>query len=76
MGGDAMSELQFNPGEIVVLKSGGPKMTYVNDEEGLAVCTWFDQPGNQKRQEAFPYVALDRWEEPRRPQKAPTNWMA
>lgn len=33
----------FNPGDVVVLKSGGPKMTVAAVLEGSAVCVWTDK---------------------------------
>lgn len=32
---------QWKPGDVVVLKSGGPKMTIKFVEHGEACCTWF-----------------------------------
>ena len=36
-----MSE-QFTKGDVVVLKSGGPKMTIKFIEKGEAACSWFE----------------------------------
>ena len=38
------NESDFNPGEVVKLKSGGPRMTVINgnDGRGWAECTWFE----------------------------------
>jgi uncharacterized protein YodC (DUF2158 family) len=36
-----MSE-QFNPGDVVRLKSGGPKMTVVHVADDEVFCEWFD----------------------------------
>ena len=50
---------QFKKGEIVQLKSGGPKMT-VRDEcttrEGVVICQWF--AGAKLEQGAFPTDSL------------------
>jgi uncharacterized protein YodC (DUF2158 family) len=43
---------QFNKGDIVVLKSGGPDMTVqhvegaVDDFAAVITCRWFDQKGS------------------------------
>ena len=40
--------IKFEPGEVVQLKSGGPKMTVVGEyhimgvETGLVYCEWFE----------------------------------
>ena len=39
--------MQFKPGDVVVLKSGGPHMTVVSLEGGGCNCEWFDQSGRQ-----------------------------
>jgi uncharacterized protein YodC (DUF2158 family) len=53
---------EFQPGELVRLKSGGPKMAVVesgNYAEGFrVVCTWID--GNQKYEETFVPGTLER----------------
>ncbi len=36
-----MSETLFKEGDIVVLKSGGPRMTVSHYDVGMVVCTWF-----------------------------------
>ena len=46
----------FGPGEVVMLKSGGPQMTVVNVREGDVHVIWFN--GADLRQEAFPSFAL------------------
>lgn len=53
-------EQQFNIGDVVVLKSGGPSMTIENldrDSE-LVYCAWFD--GKEKKVNSFPPGALER----------------
>lgn len=51
----------FNEGDIVLLKSGGPEMTYVGDDEiGYAICIWFDN--STKRSDSFPQTALKKKE--------------
>jgi uncharacterized protein YodC (DUF2158 family) len=37
-----MAESKFKTGDIVKLKSGGPKMTVVNADEYNATLAWFD----------------------------------
>jgi uncharacterized protein YodC (DUF2158 family) len=53
---------EFQMGEIVRLKSGGPKMVVVSSgdhAEGFrVVCTWID--GNKKYEETFVPATLER----------------
>jgi len=53
-----MSE-KFNAGEVVELKSGGPKMTVNWEEGGEVYCTWFDAK-NTVQQKAFTADALKK----------------
>jgi uncharacterized protein YodC (DUF2158 family) len=52
----------YEPGEIVKLKSGGPKMVVVSSgeyAEGFRVlCTWID--GNKKYEETFAPATLEK----------------
>lgn len=34
--------MEFKGGDIVTLKSGGPKMTVAYDDKGDITCQWFD----------------------------------
>jgi uncharacterized protein YodC (DUF2158 family) len=58
-----MSDIQFKAGDVVRLKSGGPKMTVTQIGEraligGLAVwCVWFD--GQKKFEDTFTPEALE-----------------
>ena len=51
---------QFNIGDVVVLKSGGPKMTveHVDRVPQIILCSWFD--GKEKKQDSFSPDALER----------------
>ena len=41
---------QWKPGDVVVLKSGGPTMTVANvRQDGKVVCEWFDDNKPQGR---------------------------
>lgn len=44
-----MHGISFNVGDIVILKSGGPKMTvsYIepHGDKGVVACTWIDDKG-------------------------------
>jgi len=58
-----MSEVEkFDAGDVVRLKSGGPKMTVVESgeyTEGFRiVCTWID--GNKKYEETFAPETLEK----------------
>ena len=47
-------------GDIVVLKSGGPRMTVTSrgaDDKGFVFCRWFDE-GGQLQGNKFPIEAL------------------
>ena len=53
---------EFNVGQVVILKSGGPKMTIsqINDRiiDGDCKCMWFNKEGN--RMEApFYYLTIE-----------------
>lgn len=49
-------------GDVVTLKSGGPKMT-VSDKEGDDFfCIWFD--GDQKKRDVFPKDTIKIFKEP------------
>jgi uncharacterized protein YodC (DUF2158 family) len=48
----------FKPGDVVMLKSGGPKMT-VDQLDGAKVwCDWFD--GSKKFSDLFPSTSLEQ----------------
>ena len=54
---------EFQPGDVVVLKSGGPKMTVDqtgDDSLGRAAvwCDWFE--GNKKISDTFPPTSLEK----------------
>ena len=58
-----MSEQKFNNGDVVSLKSGGPKMTVTSVGEDTygtmsVFVTWFDK-NNQRSQDSFPIDAVD-----------------
>ena len=51
---------EFNPGDVVVLKSGGPKMTVDQIEAGSRQkvwCDWFE--GSKKFTDTFPPTSLE-----------------
>ena len=51
----------FKDGDLVELKSGGPKMTYGGKAMyGDALCYWFE--GTKRQCEKFPYAVLRRVE--------------
>lgn len=63
-----MPNQEFKEGDVVQLKSGGPKMTiekYPCYEQGLkyddrADCTWFD--GSKPYSQRFPLITLKKVE--------------
>jgi uncharacterized protein YodC (DUF2158 family) len=57
-----MSDPQFKVGDVVRLKSGGPKMTVTGYGPGLSgvvlvACTWFD--GAKAWHDKFPVEAVE-----------------
>ncbi len=57
---------KFNAGDVVMLKSGGPKMTIIRigdfaRQGHAALCFWFD--GNRKEQAFFTIESLERYQE-------------
>lgn len=53
---------RFSVGDVVRLKSGGPKMTVTEDADDNTVrCMWFD--GSTPRSEVFPDDVLEYTEE-------------
>ncbi len=40
--------MAFKKGDIVKLKSGGPKMTISGFDHNLAICVWFDDNNEHK----------------------------
>jgi uncharacterized protein YodC (DUF2158 family) len=53
---------EFKPGDVVVLKSGGPKMTVEqignnNFDRPTVWCDWFE--GNKKVSDTFPPTSLE-----------------
>ena len=49
---------EFRVGDVVQLKSGGPRMTItsINEENGLLSTTWFD--GTRQEKDSFPLGAV------------------
>jgi len=41
-----MTDRQFSPGDVVVLKSGGPRMTIAAVDKQNALCEWFSDDQN------------------------------
>ncbi|MBM3607780.1 MAG: DUF2158 domain-containing protein [Alphaproteobacteria bacterium] len=55
-------EMGCEAGDVVILRSGGPAMTVVRVEDGMADCIWFDTAENM-RSAQIPLIALDIIEE-------------
>jgi uncharacterized protein YodC (DUF2158 family) len=49
---------QFAPGDVVVLKSGGPSMTIESIEDDEAACVWFQ--AQQQRSGSFKLFMLEK----------------
>jgi len=56
-----MSE-QFKPGDVVMLKSGGPSMTVASVNGEFAECVWFEK--NRPFREHYPFIVLKKDEGP------------
>lgn len=51
----------FEPGEQVMLKSGGPTMTVdCKEASGLFRCTWFDMMSNRYVKDVFAHTSLKK----------------
>ena len=57
-----MSDSQFKAGDVVKLRSGGPKMT-VNGQssDGSIICIWFE--GHNPKRDVFAAESLKKVEE-------------
>ncbi|OLC24864.1 MAG: hypothetical protein AUH71_02105 [Thaumarchaeota archaeon 13_1_40CM_4_48_7] len=63
-------QMEFTPGDVVQLKSGGPPMTVERlgktgeNEEVTVYCTWFEQVGKRQElhRESFSPVVLEKYE--------------
>jgi uncharacterized protein YodC (DUF2158 family) len=53
-----MAAEQFNVGDVVRLKSGGPKMTVTKVDSKWITCNWFE--GNKVHVDMFPSGALEK----------------
>ena len=53
----------MQPGDLVLLKSGGPLMTVHAIDQAGVVCTWFDDKHNHKTA-TFPERTLELYMEP------------
>jgi uncharacterized protein YodC (DUF2158 family) len=54
-----MSSAQLKKGDVVQLKSGGPKMTIVDiHSDGDIRCKWFE--GSKVNEDSFPPYALNK----------------
>lgn len=52
---------EFKAGDVVVLKSGGPKMTVddIDDIDGTVCCIWFEK--NDQKSGKFKPVVLEKY---------------
>jgi uncharacterized protein YodC (DUF2158 family) len=62
--------VEFEPGDVVQLKSGGPSMTVERfgkdpkTQEDVVFCTWFETVGKRQElnRESFPPIVLEKYE--------------
>lgn len=59
-----MADEKFKIGDIVQLKSGGPKMTVTSVGERSVITAWF--AGSKKEAGSFPFEAISLFKEPAR----------
>ena len=52
--------MEFKPGDVVQLKSGGPQMTVADSSGGSILCIWTDK--NKTFREPFPPVVLEKYQ--------------
>jgi uncharacterized protein YodC (DUF2158 family) len=50
----------FNVGDVVRLKSGGPNMTVDNASGSRIICIWFESDGIHFHQQSFGQGALEK----------------
>lgn len=55
--------MNFQPGDLVKLKSGGPTMTVTKEVRGRISVTWFDKDNNDQYRDFDP-VVLEKVEKP------------
>lgn len=51
--------MTFQDGDVVQLKSGGPRMTVEGYEDGLVVCVWFEE--KNRKSSTFKEATLVKW---------------
>jgi uncharacterized protein YodC (DUF2158 family) len=56
-----MTENQFNLGDVVKLKSGGPWMTVSSSDSGWIICVWYED-GEIRKTPNLPSEALKKYE--------------
>ncbi len=52
-----MADEQFRPGDVVTLKSGGPRMTIASVDGRSVLCEWFADD-QQPQSRSFTYTSL------------------
>ena len=55
---------EFNPGDQVMLKSGGPVMTVESVAGGTVTCMWFEgkSPSQRVVSYSFPEIVLEKYD--------------
>ena len=52
--------MDFKPGDVVILKSGGPMMTVADATNGIILCVWIEK--NKTFREPFPAIVLEKYQ--------------
>lgn len=54
--------MEFEPGDVVELKSGGPLLTVIAASTEAVSCIWFEETQGEFRKQDFPPVVLVKTE--------------
>lgn len=54
--------MAFREGDVVILRSGGPRMTVEGYEDGLVICVWFEE--KTRKSSAFKEATLQTYVRP------------
>jgi uncharacterized protein YodC (DUF2158 family) len=53
--------MNFNVGDVVMVKSGGPKMTVDQVARDEVRCVWFDERAGDFKRAVFPVATLEKF---------------
>ena len=64
--------MTFRDGEVVHLRSGGPRMTVEGHDDELVQCVWFE--GTEQKRSTFKETTLQTWVQPTQVSAARTRY--